>query len=240
VNRQAGNIRIGSFNVEFSRSTTPEDVARMFLPFGLDLIGFCEVPDGDWTRRVGQVLGMDHAFVGAISSANHKDKYKSILSRWPLANTREIPLAVDGGWNPASVVVADVDVDGIPLVLHSLHICSCGLADGHARLLAERILAPVADRCAIAVGDFNSHLGDEDMKVIAEAGFRSTWDDLPIDLAGLYTYNAFDPKINGGVIDHIVYAQGSGIRAVAGGIVELQRPLSDHKPIWAEITLPGR
>jgi endonuclease/exonuclease/phosphatase family metal-dependent hydrolase len=189
---------------------------------------------------VGQVVGMEHAFVGAISSANHKDKYKSILSRWPLIHTEEIRLEVDGGWNPASVVAGEVDVHGIPVLFHSLHICSCGLANGHARQLAETVLGAKADRCAIAVGDFNSRLGDEDMKTLVEAGFRSAWQDLPLDLAGLYTYNAFDPQINYGVIDHIVYAHASGIRAVAGGIIELPKPLADHKPIWAEIALPSR
>ena len=80
-------IRVASYNVEFSRSTTPEQVGNMFKPYHLDIIGFNEAPDGDWTARVGKVLGMKYSFVGKISSANHKDKYKTILSRTPLENT---------------------------------------------------------------------------------------------------------------------------------------------------------
>ena len=77
-------VRVAAYNVEFGRSTSPEQVGKMFKPFKLDMIGFNEVPDGDWTARVGKVLGMSYSYVGKISSANHKDKYKSILSRTPL------------------------------------------------------------------------------------------------------------------------------------------------------------
>ena len=81
------HVRVAAYNVEFGRSTTPEEVGKMFKPYNLDIIGFNEVPDGDWTARVGKILGMKHSYVGKISSANHKDKYKSILSRTPLQET---------------------------------------------------------------------------------------------------------------------------------------------------------
>ena len=42
-----------------------------------------------------------------------------------------------------------------------------------------------------------------------------------------------------GVIDHILYNRPSGARAKEGGIIELAKPLSDHKPVWAEIVFPG-
>ena len=80
-------VRVASYNVEFGKSATPEQIGKMFKPYKLDIIGFDEAPDGDWTARVGKVLGMEHSYVGKISSANHKDKYKSILSRTPLAGT---------------------------------------------------------------------------------------------------------------------------------------------------------
>ena len=82
-------VRVATYNVEFSKSATPEQIGEMFKQYNLDLIGFNEAPDGDWTDRVGKVLGMKHSYVGKISSANHKDKYKTILSRTPLENTAE-------------------------------------------------------------------------------------------------------------------------------------------------------
>lgn len=94
-------LRVAAYNVEFSKSATPEQIGEMFKPFKLDVIGFNEAPDGDWTDRVGKVLGMAHSYVGKTSSANHKNKYKTILSRTPLEGMEEIGLK-GKGWNPAS------------------------------------------------------------------------------------------------------------------------------------------
>ena len=51
-------VRVASYNVEFGKSATPEQIGEMFKPYKLDIIGFDEAPDGDWTTRVGKVLGM--------------------------------------------------------------------------------------------------------------------------------------------------------------------------------------
>ena len=77
------------------------------------------------------------------------------------------------------------------------------------------------------------------MKTIEAAGYRPTWNDLKIDLSREFTYNAQDTKNRLGVIDHILYNRPSGARAKEGGIIELAKPLSDHKPVWAEIVFPG-
>jgi len=124
-------VRVASYNVEFSKSVTPEQIGEMFRPYKLDLIGFDEAPDGDWTDRVGKVLGMTHSYVGKISSANHKDKYKTILSRTPLEQTEEYTMQ-GHGWNPASTVRAVTQIDGIPIAFYSLHICASGKDNGHA------------------------------------------------------------------------------------------------------------
>ena len=57
-------VRVASYNVEFGKSATPEQIGEMFKPYKLDIIGFDEAPDGDWTPRVGKVLGMQYSFVG--------------------------------------------------------------------------------------------------------------------------------------------------------------------------------
>ena len=112
-------VRVASYNVEYSKSATPEQIGEIFKPYKLDIIGFDEAPDGDWTARVGKVLGMQYSFVGEISSANHKNKYKTILSKTPLAGTEEYKLT-GRGWNPASAVRATTTIEGIPLSL--IHI----------------------------------------------------------------------------------------------------------------------
>lgn len=239
---QAIHARVAAYNVEFGRSTNPEQVGKMFKPYELDMIGFNEVPGGDWTARVGKVLGMKHSYVGKISSANHKDKYKSILSRTPLQSTVEHELSVQRrrSWNPASVVRAITQIEGIPISFYSLHICrSTDSHDsGHAYRLAKEVLPKDKTDRIIVLGDFNNERGDHALQAIEKAGMRATWEDLKIDVSKEFTYNALDPQKNHGVIDHIFYSTKSKAEVTEGGIIELKKSLSDHKPVWAEIAFP--
>ena len=232
-------IRVAAYNVEFSKSATPEQIGEMFKPYELDIIGFNEAPDGDWTARVGKVLGMDHSFVGKVSSANHKDKYKTILSRTPLAGTEEQTLT-GRGWNPASVVRAVTKIDGVSIALYSLHISRSGATDGHAHSLATKVLPKEKTERVIVLGDFNNNIGDAAMKTVEGAGYRSTWADLKMDVSKEFTYNALNPAKNLGVIDHILFNTSAGAKVTDGGIIELETPLSDHKPVWAEIVFPRK
>ncbi len=170
-------VRVAAYNVEFSRSATPEQIGEMFKPYQLDMIGFNEAPNGDWTDRVGKVLGMKYSYVGKISSANHKDKYKTILSKTPLEGTEEHKLT-GRGWNPASVVRAVTKIEGIPLAFYSLHICKSGADDGHAYRLATKVLPKEETERVIVVGDYNNNIGDAAMDTVEGAGFKPTWEDL--------------------------------------------------------------
>jgi maltose 6'-phosphate phosphatase len=243
-NQEPVSLRVAAYNVEFSKSATPEQIGEMFKSYNLDIIGFNEVPNGDWTDRVGKVLGMKYSYVGKISSANHKDKYKSILSRIPIKYTAEHQIK-GTGWNPSSAVKAVIDVDGIEVAFYSLHICKSRKATGHAYNLAYEILPKETVGRVIVAGDFNGRIGEYAMNVMEESGMTPTWKDLKTDLSTkdgelfkTYTYNALDPERNAGVIDHIFYNASSGASTSDGGIIELEKALSDHKPIWAEIVFP--
>ena len=240
---KAIHVRVASYNVEFGKNASPEEIGGMFKPYNLDIIGFNEVPNGDWTARVGKVLGMKHSYVGKISSANHKDKYKSILSRTPFEATAEHELSVKRrrSWNPASVVKAVTKIDGVTVAFYSLHICrSTDSHDtGHAYRLANEVLPKEKTDRVIVLGDFNNNMGDTAMDMLEESGLRPTWKDLEIDVSKEFTYNALKPEQpNAGVIDHIFYNTGSKAITKSVGIIELKKPLSDHKPVWAEIAFP--
>lgn len=229
-------IRVGTYNVEFGKNATPEEIGEMFKPYNLDIIGFNEAPDGDWTSRVGEILDMPYSYVGEISSANHDNKYKTILSRTPLMDTREFLL--NGiGWTPASTVRAVTHIDGIPIAFYSLHICQSDKNNGHAYDLATNVLPEEEISKIIVVGDFNNLITDDAMQIILEGGMTSIWNDLNINTSDKFTWNAIDTEENLGVIDHILYSTASNIEVKDGGIIELAKPLSDHKPVWAEFTV---
>ena len=237
------HVRVAAYNVDFGKNASPEEIGKMFKPYNLNIIGFNEVPDGEWTGRVGKVLGMKHTYVGKISSANHKDKYKSILSRTPLDATAEHELTVERrrSWNPGSVVKAVTKIDGAEVAVYSLHVCRSTDSDktGHAYRLAKEVLPKEKTNRVIVLGDFNNNMGDTAMNMLEASGYKPTWEDLQIDTFKTFTYNALKPEQpNAGVIDHILYNTGSMAKTKSGGIIELKKPLSDHKPVWAEIIFP--
>jgi len=232
-------VRVASYNVEYSKNATPEQIGKMFKPFNLDIIGFNEAPNGDWTEKIGKELGMKYSYVGKISSANHKDKYKTILSRTLLKDTEEYPLR-KGCWK-ASAVRAITKIKGVEIAFYSLHICAPhkNKTTDHAYEFVTNFLSKEKNPIVIVVGDFNNkNIGRSGKSTIEEAGFMPIWRDLKIDISQQFTWNALNPKKNKGVIDHILYNISSGAKTTNGGIIELKKPLSDHKPIWAEIAFP--
>lgn len=225
-----GSVRVVAYNVMYGSKAQPEQVATALRTARPDVVLFSEVPGGDWTGRVGRRLGLDHVYVGEVSSANHADKYKSILSRYPLVDNTEYVLHSGDGWNPASVVRSVIEVDGTQVALYSLHLAeSSEPTRGHLDELGA-LLEDEAIGNAIVAGDFNHSPGAPALERFERRGFRSAWDDLGITAA-----NASSTVEERMLIDHVYYRAPGGARATAGGILELPRALSDHHPVWAEI-----
>jgi endonuclease/exonuclease/phosphatase family metal-dependent hydrolase len=258
----AVTVRMAAYNVLFGLWTEPEVVGEMFQPYHLDLIAFSEVPSKGWTERVGRVLGMPYAYVGTVSSANHQDKYKSILSRTALEHGHEIEVTAEG-WSPASLVGCDTRVRGVELRLYATHIPGRSVATGSAAaFIAGSVLREAVSKHqnVVLLGDLNNVPGDPALHSIEASGMRSMWSDLQLNTARLSTHRHIESGTESGVIDHIHYSEISGARAIQGGILyrahhhpytERQmsryeaawraygKPLSDHRPIWAVLEYPS-
>lgn len=254
-------IRLAAYNVLFGIWAEPEAIGNMFKPYHLDVIGFSEVPDGDWTKRVGNVLGMNYAYVGEISSANHEDKFKSILSRTPLHRSHEIEIKAEG-WSPASLVGAETTIRGTPILIYSTHIPGRPKAAGSAAdVIAKSVIPSSQERSEniVILGDLNNLPGDEALNQIESSGMRSMWADIGLDTTRLSTHQHIESGRESGVIDHIYFNKKSKAKAIQGGIiynaynqlntdkstpryksdwVAYGKPLSDHRPIWAELEFP--
>lgn len=238
------HFRVVAYNVEFGHRGTAEEIGEALKAYQPDVVAFNEVPGGDWVEQAGAVLEMPYCYVGEISSANHKDKYKAVLSRTPLHDPGELELT-GPGWNPASAVRAATWVGGHEVVVYALHVS--GAAHGgqprpgehQAGDLARRAAAATPGALVIMAGDYNDRLGEPHMDDCLAAGFRASWQDIEMDVSRetpLNTWNVVGAQ-RSGVIDHVLYRVPSPMRAVDGGIIELDPPLADHQPIWAEFEL---
>lgn len=103
-------------------------------------------------------------------------------------------------------------------------------------MLRKKYLIKEQKQNIIVLGDFNDKIESPALTRLQEAGFQACWKDLNVDLAQKFTWNPNNPKsgLKEGVIDHIFYKSAKA-KAVKAEIIELKQPLSDHKPVWAEI-----
>jgi len=243
---KATEIRVAAYNVEVSRNATAKEIGEALKEYNLDIIAFSEAPGGSWTNEIADILGMHHVIVGQYSTAGHDDKYKSIASKTPFFETDEI-LMTD---TLHTVTKAKTVADGIELAVYSVHFPFGWRDQAHIDETTAKISSFVDylkerqnDEISIVLGDFNFIPTNDLMKSIyhemfKEAGLDFTWNALGIDATKVNTHNAFKPEDegNGNVIDHIMYNPSKAV-AIDGSIIEIQPPLSDHKPVWALIQL---
>ncbi|WP_423130223.1 endonuclease/exonuclease/phosphatase family protein [Gaoshiqia sp. Z1-71] len=249
-NKQDGSIRrirLVSYNIEFFAEAGALEIARMLHTYRPDLIALQEVPvkegfqsERDVQKALDQIEDSLHTgikwycYTGKIGSGNDDRKYKSILSRTPLTDTLEVDLMPPGGRRGASAVRGITVVSGIKISVYSLHTP----AAPHYKQTLVNSLALTTDssEVVIVMGDFNERLYGKGDSALRSSGFIPIWDVLGIDVTQNRTYDARGIEPDAGVIDHL-FLKGKVIRVTAGGIIELEKALSDHCPVWAELTI---
>ncbi len=239
-------ICVGAYNVEVSRNATAEEIGESLKGYDFDVVAFSEAPGGDWTERVGKVLGLAHVVVGKYTTAGHRDKYKTIASRTPLYDLEEILMAD----TLHTATRAKTKINGHELVLYSVHF-PFGWRDqahidettGKVTALVRHLNGKQKGEISVVMGDFNFIPSKADYRspyyeMMVEIGLDVSWKELGIDVEKFNTHNAFkaEDEGSGKVIDHIIY-NPEKLRAIEGGIVEMTKPLSDHKPVWARLQL---
>ena len=239
-------FKVAAYNVEVSRSATPEEIGEAFKPYNFDVVCFSEAPAGNWTKQVGAVLGMDHVVVGRYSTAGHVDKYKTIASRTPLYGYEEILMADTLHTATRALTI----IDGTEIAIYSVHFPFGWRDQAHIDETTGKITAFInylkekqADEISVVMGDFNFIPSRPDYPsmyygMFVDIGLDVSWKDLGVDVTKRNTHNAFEPEDEGSgkVIDHIMYSPVK-VKALDGGIFEMEKPLSDHKPVWALLEL---
>ncbi len=237
-------LRVAAYNVEYSKKGTAAEIAAMLKPYRFDIICFSEAPGGNWTTQVAEALGMKYTAVGQYSTAGHKDKYKTIVSRTPLYDQEEVLMAD----TLHTATKAFTRVKGKTLAVYAVHFPFGWRDQAHIdetthkiTVFANHVKQHKPNEVALIMGDFNFLLSTPTYESpyyeqFVAMGMRASWVDLARDVTAKSSMVSSkpDPQRRGRVIDHIFYP-GYAFKAVKGGIIELDKPLSDHKPVWAEL-----
>jgi exonuclease III len=237
-------VKVAAYNVEYSKKGTAKEIGEKLKTYNFDVVCFSEAPGGDWTKEVGAVMGLNYVVVGKYSTAGHEDKYKTIASRTPLTNYEEVLMAD----TLHTATRAITNIRGKEIAVYSVHFPFGWRDQAHIDETTGKVTAFVnylkekqSEETSIAMGDFNFVLTNEDYKspyyeMFLDIGMDASWRDLQIDVTKLGTMVDFKPEERGEVIDHIMY-NTKKIKALDGQIIEMEKPLSDHKPVWAKLEI---
>lgn len=235
-------IKVAAYNVEYSQNASAEEIGKALKLFDFDVVCFSETPEGDWTKEVGSVLGLNYVVVGKYPTAGHDNKYKTIISRTPLYDSEEVLMAD----TLHTVTKAKTKINNIEIVIYSVHF-PFGWRDqahidettGKITSFANYLKVRQNEDMAVVMGDFNFIPSNSENKspyyeMFVGIGLDVTWKELRIDCTKYNSWDAFktEDKGNGEVIDHIMY-NPKKMKAMEGHIIEMEKPLSDHKPVWA-------
>jgi maltose 6'-phosphate phosphatase len=244
--KEKAQLKIAAYNVEYSKNATGKEIGEALKPFDFDVVCFCEAPGGDWTKNVGEVMGLNYAVVGKYSTAGHKDKYKTIVSKTPLYDNEEVLMAD----TLHTATRAKTKIGDTEFVIYAVHFPFGWRNQAHSDETTGKIKAFINylkekqnEEISVIAGDFNFRPSLAEKKnmyyeMFRDVGMDFTWNKLGIDWTKRNTYNAMVPADsgNGEVIDHIMF-NTSKIDVVEGEIIEMEKPLSDHKPVWAELVV---
>ena len=254
----ATKIRVVAYNVACGQWATPERIAQELKVLKPDIVLLSEVPKAnrgkkvkDWSHRLADALDLDHVHVGTVSSAGHKSpkwgdptgnyggKFKSILSRTPLTEGKDI--SVEGsGWKRASAVRVETEIDGRKFALYSLHLpgfahhkrqpveLSAWEGSKH-KALADHINAEKESYDVIVGGDFNEWTEGLVMKsMLKETKMKNSTKEKSID--------------------HILYSTKNKMKLLQAGRdwgpknqnkdnIKSDGCLSDHPWVWCELEI---
>ena len=254
----ATKLRVVAYNVACGQWATPERIAQELKVLKPDIVLLSEVPKAnrgkkvkDWSHRLADALDLDHVHVGTVSSAGHKSpnwgdptgnyggKFKSILSRTPLTEGKDI--SVEGsGWKRASAVRVETEIDGRKFALYSLHLpgfahhkrqpveLSAWEGSKH-KALADHINAEKESYDVIVGGDFNEWTEGLVMKsMLKETKMKNSTKEKSID--------------------HILYSTKNKMKLLQTGRdwgpknqnkdnIKSDGCLSDHPWVWCELEI---
>ena len=223
-------LRVVTFNVQYARAVDSAIALLQQHPSlrSADVVLLQEM-DESATQRIAAALEMRYVYYPAtVHPVTDRDFGNAILSRWPIVQDEKLVLPYHGLWRRTqrAAVAATLQVGSERIRVYNVHFAMVTEQwRGHRRAQAERVIEDSRrgwDKVIVG-GDINdSGLG----RLFATAGF--SWP----------TRNE-SPTGHGWLLDHIFYRGFHPDSTEAAGVVDDVRGASDHKAVWAVVTLPA-
>lgn len=222
----ASEIRLVTFNIKFGEHVDrAADLLSRPGPLQQADVVVLQEMDPSGTEALAHALGLSYVYVpSAVHPSSGRDFGVAILSPWPLADARKVPLPHEHRFRGLrrAAAVATVRVPAGPLRVYAVHLESpAGMWGRDRRDQARAILSDIGDWTGpvVVAGDFNGRSGADE---VARAGFFWLTRLVHSD-AWFYDF------------DHILVR---GLCADAGplaGVASDDTRASDHRPVWAVV-----
>jgi len=221
-------FRVVTFNVEYALEIDSAIALLRVNPAlrGADVLLLQEM-DEPGASRIAGALGMQYVYYPATMHPVHqRDFGNAILSRWPIVEDEKIVLPYHGLWRKTqrAAVAATLQVGSQQLRVYNVHFAmATEQTPGHRRAQADAVIANTRQGWdkVIVGGDMN----DPGMaEVFADSGFAwPTKHEMP---------TSHDWRF-----DHIVLKGLQLASADSTGVVRDVHGASDHRPVWAVVSL---
>lgn len=218
-------VRAGSWNLHGGGEGTPTQVAAFVAGLSLDVLALQESPPG---------------YAAAIAEASEmkfvaEDDGRGIVSRYPLDGVSHVSLK-----NGRAFTRATAMIDGVLFSIYAVHIGWNVEGDLQARELIDEHLALDPTPHLLVAGDFNDEKYSSQNNILEEL-LADVWTALGLFPGERISWpsTAFDGSEGSQLIDLIFYRRALPAIVVSGDIVNISPVLSDHKPVWAELTYPS-
>ena len=227
----ATRIRVVTFNIKLADQIDAAiDVLGSDSLRDADIISLQEM-DETGTERIARALHLNYIYYpGSIHPTRQRYFGPAILSRWPIEKSWKLILPYEAPIRRQrrNATAAVVNVGGTRIWVYAVHLETQLRASDHAR----------EDQAAAILADAEKASGP----VVIAGDFNSWWIGNYFEQQGF----AWPTKKVGKTItifswDHI-FVRGLTVPATApAGKVRRVRGASDHRPVWASLTLkPGR
>jgi endonuclease/exonuclease/phosphatase family metal-dependent hydrolase len=225
--RPPNALHVVTFNIQFARHIDRAIALFDSTPAlrDADIVTLQEM-DAPGTRRLASALGMRYVYYPAtVHPKTGRDFGNAILSRWPILADAKVILPHLARFEKTERIAtaATIRVGERTIRVYSVHLATwLGLGPGARRDQAEAVLADAAAfPCVIVAGDMNAHsIG----KTFRAAGYGWPTKDNP----------ATDHFFH---YDHVFLKGLQAAKGVNTGVVRDNRGASDHRPVWAVVSL---